>query len=200
MPLRLPPNGSMFVVFRREIFVQAASRPEGFNDPRPESCKSSPVPWDVQFDPDKGGPAKPVRFDKLVSGRRVRSQRFSTIRAPRCIARLSTCRPAIIVGRRGALVARFGECEERGRRDDSMATCWASPGPSRSASRLTGHLRPTGNELAIEVTNLWPNRLIGDRHCRAMTDETRTNIEVHRDSPLLDSGLLGPVQLMRAEK
>jgi hypothetical protein len=65
---------------------------------------------------------------------------------------------------------------------------------------VTAAVRAGRNELLIEVTNLWPNRLIGDR--RRPRDErlTQTNVtKFTRDSPLLPSGLLGPVNLLRAD-
>jgi (4-O-methyl)-D-glucuronate---lignin esterase len=44
------------------------------------------------------------------------------------------------------------------------------------------------------VSRIWPNRLIGDQHPPAGKRFTWTNITKFRaDSPLLPSGLLGPV-------
>jgi hypothetical protein len=59
--------------------------------------------------------------------------------------------------------------------------------------------RPGWNELEVEVTNLWPNRLIGDQHVAPEGRLTRTNIaKFNADSPLLSSGLLGPVTVVAA--
>jgi hypothetical protein len=59
---------------------------------------------------------------------------------------------------------------------------------------VTGALRRGTNELMVEVTNLWPNRLIGDASMPPEKRLTHTNItKFHADSPLLPSGLLGPV-------
>jgi hypothetical protein len=53
------------------------------------------------------------------------------------------------------------------------------------------------NELEIEVINLWPNRLIGDAALPESERITRTNItKFQPDTPLLPSGLLGPVQVL----
>lgn len=53
------------------------------------------------------------------------------------------------------------------------------------------------NQLEIEVANLWPNRLIGDLSLPA---EKRyawtTRNPFKKDSPLLPSGLLGPVKIL----
>jgi hypothetical protein len=61
----------------------------------------------------------------------------------------------------------------------------------------TGHLRDAGNQLEVDVTNLWPNRLIGDAQRLPDARITKTNItKFDGNSPLLPSGLLGPVTLM----
>ena len=64
---------------------------------------------------------------------------------------------------------------------------------------ITAAAKPAGNILEISVTNLWPNRLIGDAALPAEKRLTKTNIGFNKDQPLLESGLLGPVRLMREE-
>jgi hypothetical protein len=45
--------------------------------------------------------------------------------------------------------------------------------------------------------NFWPNRLIGDAALPPERRLTTTNVTTYKkDSPLLPSGLLGPVRLM----
>ena len=51
---------------------------------------------------------------------------------------------------------------------------------------------------AIDVVNLWRNRLIGDAAKPADERVTRTTIVAAPTEPLLPSGLLGPVRLVRA--
>ena len=59
--------------------------------------------------------------------------------------------------------------------------------------------RAGSNDLAIEVTNLWPNRLIGDQQLPPEKRLTSTNItKFTATSPLMPSGLLGPVTLRTA--
>src|SRR5207253_1544301 len=62
---------------------------------------------------------------------------------------------------------------------------------------VTGTLKPGANALQVKVTNLWVNRLIGDAQPGA-TKYTYTTMPFYRaNSPLLPSGLLGPVQILR---
>jgi hypothetical protein len=60
-----------------------------------------------------------------------------------------------------------------------------------------GVLKERGNELEIEVANLWPNRLIGDGKLPPEKRRTQTNSGMYYkgEHKLLPSGLLGPVTL-----
>ena len=61
---------------------------------------------------------------------------------------------------------------------------------------LTGKLRPGVNQVAVKVTNLWVNRMIGDRQPDVEHTYTFTSpVFYGADSKLLPSGLLGPVTL-----
>ena len=61
-----------------------------------------------------------------------------------------------------------------------------------------GLLNPTGNRLEITVANLWPNRLIGDAALPPAQRRTWTTWSPYtKDSPLLESGLLGPVKVVK---
>jgi hypothetical protein len=52
------------------------------------------------------------------------------------------------------------------------------------------------NTIELEVTNLWPNRIIGDLQPGVTKPTTRTNIRRYAaPSPLLASGLVGPVSV-----
>jgi hypothetical protein len=74
----------------------------------------------------------------------------------------------------------------------NAGTLWALP----YRLDITGSLVPGRNTLELDVTNLWPNRIIGDAQPSAKRTYTRTNIRKYTaDSPLLPSGLIGPVSL-----
>ncbi len=50
------------------------------------------------------------------------------------------------------------------------------------------------------MANLWVNRLIGDKQPGVTKTYTYTAVEFYRaDSPLLPSGLLGPVRIVKME-
>ena len=65
---------------------------------------------------------------------------------------------------------------------------------------VTSALKPGANEVSIKVANAWVNRMIGDQQPNA-TKVTFTVIHPYKaDSPLLPSGLLGPVVVMKTAK
>lgn len=73
-----------------------------------------------------------------------------------------------------------------------VQTMWRSP----FVARIDRQLHAGDNTVEIEVTNLWPNRLIGDLQPSATTRYTDTNVHAYtKDSPLLPSGILEPITL-----
>jgi hypothetical protein len=61
---------------------------------------------------------------------------------------------------------------------------------------LLPYTKPGENTLEIKVTDLWVNRLIGDQQPGISKKITYTTMPFYRaDSPLLPSGLLGPVKI-----
>lgn len=74
---------------------------------------------------------------------------------------------------------------------EQLRTLWHPP----FIVRIDPALHAGANSISIAVTNLWPNRLIGDLQPDAV-HYTKTNIhEYTKDSPLLPSGLLSPVKV-----
>ena len=74
----------------------------------------------------------------------------------------------------------------------ALTPLWKQP----YAARIDSLLHPGDNSLEIDVTNLWPNRIIGDAQPGVTHRYTWTNIRAfNASSPLLPSGILGPVIL-----
>ena len=64
---------------------------------------------------------------------------------------------------------------------------------------VTSALKPGANEVTIKVVNAWVNRLIGDQQPEA-TKYTFADVKPYKaSSPLLPSGLLGPVTVVRED-
>jgi hypothetical protein len=67
----------------------------------------------------------------------------------------------------------------------------------------TSAIKRGTNHIEIKVTNLWTNRVIGDHQTGATKRYTFTDFKpmnLTRDSDLLESGLLGPVRLLRVNR
>ena len=76
----------------------------------------------------------------------------------------------------------------------SLGVVWTSP----FRVDITGAVRFGVNRLEIEVVNFWPNRIIGDASVPPDQRLTKTNIrKLTSSTPLMESGLLGPVRLLR---
>lgn len=75
----------------------------------------------------------------------------------------------------------------------SLGILWKKP----FKIELKDALKMGENTLEIKVTNLWVNRLIGDQQPDVKTKISYTTMPFYKaDSPLLPSGLMGPVKVL----
>jgi hypothetical protein len=75
-----------------------------------------------------------------------------------------------------------------------LGTIWHAP----YRVDATSVLKPGANQISVQVINSWVNRLIGDQQPDATTKYTFTTWKSYKaDSPLLPSGLIGPVAVVR---
>jgi hypothetical protein len=194
VPLRLEPHESFFIVFR-----EATNGPQAGGKDFVEFTTLATVagPWRVQFQPQRGAPAE-VPFDTLADWSKhadagVRT--FSGIATYRATFELPdkdladrTNRLFLNLGR----VAVIAQVVLNGR---DLGVVWTQP------FRLdaTDALRPGANTLEVRVANLWPNRLIADAGLPPEKRITATTWNPFQpETPLLESGLLGPVTVQRA--
>lgn len=156
--------------------------------------KSKPIlemsgSWEVSFDPQWGGPEK-TTFEQLddwtkslnagikhYSGTAVYQKTFSMSEIPDAPIYL-------YLGE----VKNIAEVSLNGKK---LGTVWTAPW----RIDVSGAIRTGENELEISVSNLWPNRLIGDASLPEDKRVGKTNIRYPANTPLLPSGLLGPVRL-----
>ncbi|MBN1443599.1 MAG: hypothetical protein JXA90_12890 [Planctomycetes bacterium] len=195
IPLRFEPHESYFVVFpRRPAAAAAPAARSSANFAELEEIGSLEGPWDVSFDAAMGAPAR-VRFDALEDWT-LRPEAGVRHYSGIAVYRKTFDLPRASGDRPSRLSIDLGEVQVMARVRLNGADCgvaWTAPW----RVDITGAARSAGNRLEIEVANLWPNRMIGD----AASPEkayTRTTYRPYRaGDPLLPSGLLGPVRLMR---
>jgi hypothetical protein len=192
VPLEFTPYGSIFVVFRKPISPEKSGEDRS-NFPVYRPVSTIEGAWSVRFDPKWGGPES-VIFDRLINwtARPEEGIRFYSGRATYRIE--FDLDPAAQTGSRLALglgdVRDVGIARVRLNGRD-LGVTWTPPFRIEIGSAL----KPQGNVLEVDVINSWRNRLVGDRELTEDRRFTRTNITVRREWPLLDSGLLGPVQI-----
>jgi hypothetical protein len=80
-----------------------------------------------------------------------------------------------------------------------LGTVWTFPFRVKVPAKL---LSKGSHRLEVKVTNVWNNRLVGDQFLPEEERITRTNMQgAHtRESPLIPSGLVGPVTLQPLNK
>ncbi len=158
-------------------------------------------PWDVRF-ADGFGASHTTTFDRLISWTerpKDEIRYFSGIGRYRRSFDLpadwlaNDRRVFLDVGRLWAV----GEVFVNGR---SVGVLWKPP----YVVDITGAARPGANDLVVEVANTWSNRLAGDASLPKDERRTRTNVQhtggqSWKDTPLLESGLFGPVRILPAK-
>jgi len=198
VPLDFTPCGSWLVVFRAPAAGHPATASANQSVFKP--VQSLAGPWRVKFDPRWGGPENAV-FDELVSWtqRPEPGIKFYSGTATYenafdwpATAGNSDAPPRVWLdlGR----VRELAEVRVNGR---ACGIVWSPP----FRVDITGALKPGRNSLAVDVVNFWPNRIIGDAALPADQRLTRTNIrKLTATTPLIASGLFGPVQLLETAK
>jgi hypothetical protein len=192
VPLPLPPCGSAFVVFRQPAAQHAPVAKS--NSTRFQDVQEITGPWTVSFDTRWGGPAS-ATFENLVSWT-DRSEEGIRFYSGTAVYRKSIEVPGSSIGT-GRVMIDLGSVEELAEVKVNGRSCgitWAPP----FRVDITPALQAGKNELEIEVVNFWPNRIIGDASKPSSERLTKTNVrKLTADSPLMRSGLLGPVKLIK---
>ncbi len=188
VPLQLEANESVFVVFRQPASEQAATVPNRQEAP----LATLEGAWTVHFARDLGAPAE-VTLDSLASWSE------NTDPGVKYFSGTGTYTKAVEIpgawlksGQRLILdlgdVRELAEVTLNGR---SLGVTWHPP----FRVDLTEAAKPGANRLEIKVTNLWVNRLIGDRQPGAKKYTFTVLPTYAADAPLRPSGLLGPVTI-----
>ena len=194
VPMRFGPSESFFVVFRAPV---KSGNTAGKNFPGMQTVLTLDGSWEVSFDAKWGGPEK-ITFESLDDWSR-RPDDGIKFYSGRAIYRKSFELPAEIPapGRKYFLdlgdVRNLASVKVNGR---DAGVVWCAP----FRVEVTDALKHGRNQLEIEVANLWPNRLIRDAALPKNERLTWTTLNPYKaGSPLLPSGLLGPVELRMTE-
>jgi hypothetical protein len=191
VPLKLEPWGTVFVVFRKPTDETTFTVPAKAEN-EVATLKGS---WKITFQPGRGAPPS-ITVNALSSWSESTNagvKYFSgegtytkTIQA-----KADWFKNGVHLWIDLGDVKNLAEVTVNGK---SLGVVWHTP----YRVDATDALKAGGNEVSIKVTNAWVNRLIGDQQ-PGVTDKdkvTFADVKPYKaNSPLLPSGLLGPVRL-----
>jgi len=189
--LHLQPEDALFVVFKDKALKQAFTLPEIVE----EKIAKIDGQWDVSFQENRGAPAS-VRMDTLKSWTENENEGIKYFSGTATYTkRINADRSWFKKGSRLWIdlgeVKNIAEVKVNGK---SQGIAWKKP----FRVEMTKSLRPGENTIEVKITNLWVNRIIGDEQPGVKKKITYTTINFYMaNSPLLISGLLGPVEIIR---
>ena len=193
IPLHLEPWGTVFVVFRHPANELSVTVPKTVET----ELATVDGSWKVTFQPDLGAPSA-VTLDKLISwsdssdaGVKYYSGTGTYTKSIQVAA--DWLKSGTHVWLDLGDVKNLAEVTVNGK---ELGEVWHAP----YRVDVTSALKPGANDVTIKVQNAWVNRLIGDQQPGA-TKYTMADVKPYKaTSPLLPSGLIGPVRLVATSK
>jgi hypothetical protein len=195
VPLDFDPYGSWFVIFRDSIANQSSVAQN--NTASFTALGEINGPWIVRFDTNWAGPAE-VQFDSLVSWPTREEPGIKFFSGTATYEKTFSVEESAIANSQSSILLDLGNVRELAEVKVNGQSCGITWTPPFRVD-ITAAVRVGENKLEVEVVNFWPNRIIGDAALPREQRLTRTNIrKLTQDTKLMDSGLLGPVKLMRS--
>lgn len=188
--LNLNPEDAVFVVFTGS----ADKNKLELKSPKTDQLATLNNEWKIEFQKDRGAPNSITVSElkslaenkdtgiKYFSGTAVYTTRFE---APGSWLKPNT-----------EIILDLGDVKELAEvslNEKSLGVLWHRP----FRVDITNAIKTGVNKVEVRVTNLWVNRLIGDQQPKVSKKITYTTMPFYKnDSPLLSSGLLGPVRIL----
>jgi hypothetical protein len=199
--LTMDPLASRFVVFKdissgKNDKDLSADLQFGFSG---HSVGTAPIDitnnWTVSFDTVMGGPAT-YRMDKLMDWASADSTGVKYYSGTAAYTRQFTIEKGILSRGTHAYVT-FENIQEVASVSVNGKDCgiiWTPP----YRTDITQHIKPGINEIRVQVTNTWNNRIVGDWRNPEKFQYIRTNAKskFNAKSALLPSGLIGKGEIL----
>ena len=191
IPLEFHEFQSLFIVFPKVAAEQTGKAWLWQDTSKLTAVQQINGAWNVKFDPNWGGPEEitfntlqdwskhPDKRIKYYSGKAVYHNTFD-------LNRKRTENESLLLDL--GVVKDICQVWLNGK---DLGIVWTAPWQVD----ISDAVKEKGNQLKIEVINLWPNRLIGDAALPKEQRLTNTNIVFKKTDKLLPSGLLGPVTI-----
>jgi hypothetical protein len=191
VPLHFEPWGTVFVAFLKPARQASLTLP-----PTTETQLATVGgAWNVAFQPDRGAPAS-ATFDKLISWTDSSDKGIKYFSGKGTYTTALQAAPNWF-GKGARLWIDLGDVKNLAVvtvNGKELGTVWHAP----YRVDATSALQPGANQISVQVINSWVNRLIGDQQSDTTTKYTFTTWKTYKaDSPLLPSGLIGPVAVVR---
>lgn len=191
VPLQLAPHESTFIVFRKKAKAPATGHANILN---PQVVYTIDTPWQVRFESDeiKRGPAGTVTFNRLGDWTEHSDPRIRYFSGTACyqtdiqLENIPKEKLYLDLGK----VAAMAKVKINGK---EAGGAWTAP----YRVDITDAIVEGKNRIEIEVVNTWLNRILGDR----LLPQNERRVIPHtapwkEDTPLQESGLLGPVRIV----
>jgi hypothetical protein len=199
-PVRLEnKNGKIFFeAFQPGKYNFAAAEGKTFTSEIKNPCDEIAIngSWEVNFPSGWGAPEK-TTFDKLISWTESSNDGIKYFSGTADYEKTFTLSKEQIEN--GKLYLDLGNVQELAGviiNGKSVGVLWMPP----FVADISKYVREGKNEIKVCVTNLWPNRLIGDQFLPKEKRYTKTNVEKFtKNDPLRISGLLGLVRIIKSK-
>ncbi len=197
---------SLFIVFQKPVTIKNSEKTEP-NFSKLNKLTDLNESWKVTFDPQWNGPGE-TEFPKLtnwINSSDERIKHYSGKATYRKTFDLDAKTSSFIQTEKNERlfldlgnVKNVAEVRLNGQ---NLGILWCAPW----RVEITKSVKYKDNKLEIDVINLWANRVIGDLNLPKEKRVTRTHEKfrfgmLKTDTPLLDSGLFGPVQIVGSSK
>lgn len=191
LSIKLESNGSVFIVLKSASNI-AKNKTKNWASASTVSVLKND--WSVKFDEHYGGPSKPVKFTSLIDWSKNEDA------AIKYYSGTASYSQTINWQQKGkneniwldlGTVNNVADVYVNGVRS---GTAWTYP----YRVNISKALKEGANDIRIEVSNTWANRLIGD-HALPENQRTTWTNAVYRleNKPLLPAGLMGLVKILK---
>jgi hypothetical protein len=195
VPLRLEACESAFVVFRKNSRIPEENT-SSVNFPEPQFVSEIDGPWSVTFDRSSSGPSKPVIFTSLYDWTKSDKDSikyYSGTAFYKSLFNLDKYDPE------RKLYVDIGQVNGMAKvkiNSKNAGGIWTAPWKVDISTLV----KEGENIIEVEIVNTWVNRLIGDSKLPQKERKTWCFVDPYKpDSPLIPSGLLGPVKIFYCE-
>ncbi|WP_029285824.1 glycosyl hydrolase [Pedobacter sp. R20-19] len=191
--LILPSNGSIFVIFKEK--TNSTQLNQGSNSTAFKHVLDISKNWQAKFDTAYAGPSKPIIFKELTDWTKnadtlVKYYSGTAVYNRKFVFKGNTSDKIWID------LGEFSSIAEVKINGVMCGTLWTPP----HRLEISKAIKKGENEIIIEVTNTWANRLIGDSKLPENKRLTKTTAPFRLEGkPLNPAGLLGPIVIQVEE-